>query len=54
MIKLPVFKKKKNVHTYATNLCQFKCWEYCFKSQSFPSYPDANINRFTNESLNEI
>ena len=26
MIKLPVFKKI-NFRIYATNLCQFKCWE---------------------------
>ena len=28
VIKLSVFKKR-NFHIYATNLCQFKCWEYC-------------------------
>ena len=28
LIKLPVFKNL-NVHIYATNLCHFKCWEYC-------------------------
>ena len=31
VIKLPVFKER-NVHTYATYLCQFKCWEYCFQA----------------------
>ena len=29
VIKWPVFKKR-NVLIYATNLRQYKCWEYCF------------------------
>ena len=31
MIKLPAFKNR-NIHIYATNLCQFKCWWYCFQA----------------------
>ena len=31
VIKLPVFKKR-NVYIYATDLCQFKCWKFCFQA----------------------
>ena len=39
----PNKKKIKNVYIYGKNLCQYKCWEYCFKVQNFTRYPDANI-----------